>query len=86
LGTNRTSLAYFVEGNYVIYPWLIARARYEYTDPDTNDNNNQVANNILPGIVVMLRANVRLSMEYLKPLDKSRKADDRVTIQFNLAF
>jgi hypothetical protein len=25
-------------------------------------------------------------MEYLKPLDKSRKADDRVTIQFNLAF
>jgi hypothetical protein len=45
-----------------------------------------VANNILPGIVVMLRANVRLSMEYLKPLDKSRKADDRVTIQFNLAF
>jgi hypothetical protein len=86
LGTNRTSLAYFVEGNYVIYPWLIARARYEYTDPDTNDNSNQVANNILPGIVVMLRANVRLSMEYLKPLDKSRKADDRFTIQFNLAF
>jgi hypothetical protein len=86
LGTNRTSLAWFVEGNYVIYPWLIARARYEYTDPDTNDNSNQVANNILPGIVVMLRANVRLSMEYLKPLDKSRKADDRFTIQFNLAF
>jgi hypothetical protein len=86
LSTNRTSLAWFVEGNYVIYPWLIARARYEYTDPDTNDNSNQVANNILPGIVVMLRANVRLSMEYLKPLDKSRKADDRVTIQFNLAF
>jgi hypothetical protein len=86
LGTNRTSLAWFVEGNYVIYPWLIGRARYEYTDPDTNDNSNQVANNILPGIVVMLRANVRLSMEYLKPLDKSRKADDRFTIQFNLAF
>jgi len=86
LGTNRTSLAWFVEGNYVIYPWLIARARYEYTDPDTNNNSNQVANNILPGIVVMLRANVRLSMEYLKPLDKSRKADDRFTIQFNLAF
>ncbi len=86
LGTNRNSLAWFVEGNYVIYPWLIGRARYESTDPDTNDNSNQVENNILPGIVVMLRANVRLSMEYLKPLDKSRKADDRFTIQFNLAF
>ena len=86
LGTNRNSLAWFVEGNYVIYPWLIGRARYESTDPDTNDNSNQVENNILPGIVVMLRANVRLSMEYLKPLDKSRKTDDRFTIQFNLAF
>lgn len=86
LGMNRTSLAYFVEGNYVIYPWLIGRARYEYTDPDTNDNANQVANNILPGIVVMLRANVKFSLEYLKPLDKSRKDDDRFTFQFNLAF
>jgi hypothetical protein len=86
LGTNRTSLAYFVEGNYVIYPWLIGRARYEYTDPDTNDSSNQVANNILPGIVVMLRANVKFSLEYLKPLDKSRKADDRFTVQFNFAF
>jgi hypothetical protein len=86
LGTDRTSLAYFVEGNYVIYPWLIGRARYEYTDPDTNDKTNQVANNILPGIVVMLRANVRLSVEYLKPLDKARKAEDRLTFQFNFAF
>jgi len=86
LDTKRTSVAYFIEGNYVIYPWLIARARYEYTDPDTNDNNNQVANNILPGIVVMMRANVKFSLEYLKPLDKSRKADDRFTFQFNFAF
>ena len=86
LGTNRNSLAWFVEGNYVIYPWLIGRARYESTDPDTNDNSNQVENNILPGIVVMLRANVKFSLEYLKPLDKSRKAEDRFTFQFNLAF
>ena len=86
LGTNRTSLAYFIEGNYVIYPWLIGRARYEYTDQDTKDNANQVANNILPGVVVMLRANVKLSLEYLKPLEASRKADDRLIFQFNLAF
>jgi hypothetical protein len=86
LGTKTTSLAYFVEGNYVIYPWLIGRARYEYTDPDTNDDSNQVANNILPGVVVMVRANVKFSVEYLKPLDKSRKTDDRFTFQFNFAF
>lgn len=86
LGTNRTSFAYFVEGNYVIYPWLIGRARYEYTDEDTNDNTNQVANNILPGMVVMLRANVKFSVEYLKPLDKLRKADDKFIFQFNIAF
>ncbi len=86
LGTDRTSLAYFVEGNYVIYPWLIGRARYEYTDPDTKDNSNQVSNNVLPGIVLMMRANVKFSVEYLQPLDKSRKADDRFTFQFNFAF
>jgi hypothetical protein len=86
LGTDRTSLAYFVEGNYVIYPWLIGRARYEYTDLDIHDGSNQVAHNILPGIVVMLRANVRLSLEYLMPLDNSRKADDSLIFQFNLAF
>jgi hypothetical protein len=85
VGTKRTSLAYFVEGNYVIYPWLIARARYEYTDPDTNDNINQVANNILPGFVVMLRANLKFSVEYLKPLDSYRK-NDMFTFQFNFAF
>ena len=84
--SKRTSLAYFIEGNYVIFPWLIGRARYEYTDPDTKDNTNQVANNILPGIVVMLRANVKFSMEYLKPLDSYRKADDRFTFQFIFAF
>ena len=86
LGTDRTSFAYFVEGNYVIYPWLIGRARYEYTDPDTKASASQVENNILPGIVVMVRANVKFSLEYLKPLDKSRKADDRFTFQFNFAF
>jgi hypothetical protein len=86
LGTDRTSVAWFVEGNYVIYPWLIGRARYENTDLDVHDNSNLVVNNILPGIVVMLRANVRLSLEYLKPLDKARKADDGLIFQFGMAF
>jgi hypothetical protein len=45
-----------------------------------------VENNILPGIVVMVRANVKFSLEYLKPLDKPRKDDDRFTFQFNFAF
>jgi hypothetical protein len=86
MGTERTSLAYFIEGNYVIYPWLIARARYEYDDPDTNDDINEAAQNILPGMVVMVRSNVKFSLEYLKPLDDPRKANDKLTFQFNFAF
>jgi hypothetical protein len=86
MGTKRTSLAYFIEGNYVIYPWLIARARYEYDDPDTNDDINEAAQNILPGMVVMVRSNVKFSLEYLKPLDDPRKANDKLTFQFNFAF
>lgn len=34
---------------------------------------------IVPGVVVMIRANVKFSLEYLKPLDDPLKDDDRFT-------
>lgn len=85
-GTERNSLAYFAEGNYVIFPWLIARARYEFTDKDTDDDSTDPTTSLIPGIIVMLRANVKCSVEYLLPLDDTRKDDGLFTFQFNFAF
>lgn len=84
-GIDRSSQAYFAEGNYVVYPWLIARARYESTDKDT-DLDVEAAKNLIPGVVFMVRANVKASIEYLMPLDDARDGSDRMTIQFNFAF
>jgi len=85
---SRNSFAYFIEGNYVLYPWLIAKSRYEYTNVDTNDNNLDPTNNLITALVCMLRANVRGTFEYRLPLDEpSRNAEmGRFTIQFAYAF
>ncbi len=83
IGTNRTSLAYYIEGNYMIYPWLIARARYEYTNPDINNPDVEMLRSILPGVVVMLRANVKLSLEYMRPLNSNRKNNDGFAFQLD---
>jgi hypothetical protein len=34
---DRNSLAWYVQGQYVVYPWLIGLARIEDTDADTDD-------------------------------------------------
>jgi hypothetical protein len=83
LNIKRSSFAYYVEGNYMIYPWLIGRARYEYADADINSDAIAPARNILPGVVILLRANVKLSLEYLKPLDKQRRHDDGFYLQLD---
>ncbi len=86
MGSDRTSLSYFGEGNFVIYPWLIVRARYEFTDLDTGDNIIEPAKSIVPGLIMMVRANVKCSLEYLKPIDDLRKDNDKFTLQFSFAF
>lgn len=83
---DRSSLAYFLEGNYVIYPWLIGELRYEFTDKDTDDDVADPATSLIPGVVIMARANVKTSLEYLIPLDEARKDDGQFTLQFNIAF
>lgn len=86
-GLNRNSLAYFVEGNYVIFPWLIAHARYESTDVNTDDDSEDPVTSIIPAVVFMVRANVKCSVEYKIPMDDASKDAnaDRLTVQFNFA-
>jgi len=71
-GTERNSFAYFAESNYVIFPWLIGYARYEYTDKDKNDTVD-AQTTIIPAVVAMVRANVKCSVEYAIPLDDASK-------------
>ena len=87
-GKERKSLAYFAEGNYVVYPWLITHARYEVTDKDTDDDTKDPTSSLIPAIIFMVRANVKCSIEYLVPLDKASKDANkgRFTFQFNFAF
>ena len=82
---ERTSLAYFGELNYVIYPWLIGHSRYEYVDKDTDTDTSDPQTNLVPAVIAMIRANVKASVEYLKPLDKAREKEDRLTLQFEFA-
>ena len=84
---ERNSMAYFAEANYVIYPWFITHARYEFTDKDTGEDLKDPTSSIIPAVIFMVRANVKCSIEYKLPLDKASKDANkgRFTLQFNFA-
>lgn len=74
---DRKSLAWYAQGQYVIYPWLIGLARYEATTED-KENNSNPETTLIPAIVSMVRANVKVTLEYRRPLSdySSRKVDE----------
>jgi hypothetical protein len=78
---DRKSMAWYGQGNGVIYPWLIGILRYEWTDLDTDDDTDDPQTNLVLGIAGMVRANSKVTLEYLKPLDDASKDNDKVTIQ-----
>jgi len=82
---DRTSLLWYAEGNYVLYPWLIGLLRFEYTDADT-DANVDAATSLIPAISFVARANVRFTAEYLIPLDDARKDSDLFVLQAQFGF
>lgn len=83
---ERKSLVWYAQGNYVLYPWLIALARYEFTDANTEVDTPEAQTSLIPGVNVMLRANVKASVEYFIPLDEPNKKNDQVVFQFNFGF
>lgn len=53
--------SYMVEATYIIYPWLIPLARFESSKTD----RDQLSQNIIsPAIEILVRANVRISLEF----------------------
>lgn len=83
LKAERKSLVYYLQGNYVIYPWLIGYARYEWEDKDTDSDVVEPVNSIIPGITVMARANIKFILEFKKFLDDVNKDKDTFTLQIN---
>ena len=84
---ERKSLAWYVQGQYVIYPWLIGLTRYEATDEDTGDNVD-AATTLIPAVVGMVRANVKLTLEYRRPMSdySTRKVDEEhLLLRLNFA-
>ena len=77
---DRNSLVWYAQGNYVFYPWLIGLMRFEYTDKNTDDNLD-AQSFLIPAITVVLRANVRLTAEYFRPLDDVNKNKDLFDLQ-----
>lgn len=80
---DRKSTAYYLQGNYVFYPWLIGLVRYEWEDKDTDKEDVKPVNAIIPGFTFMARANVKLALEFKKFLDDANKNNDTFVLQFN---
>jgi hypothetical protein len=80
---DRKSMIYYVQGNYVVYPWLIGLVRYEWEDRDTDDDNVLAVNAVIPGITMAVRANVKLLLELKKFLDEANKKNDTFVFQIN---
>jgi hypothetical protein len=75
-----------VEGDYAVFPWLIAFGRYEYTDPDTDIDDPEAQKTFIPGALFMARANVRFLFEYQLPIDDPSKDNDFLTAQVDFSF
>lgn len=73
---NTTRL--FTEADYVIYPWLIPLVRVQYTKPD----NESAVTEIVPAVVVLVRANVKVVPTAL--IDTKNSDNNRFTIQFHI--
>ena len=72
--------AWFVEGNYVFYPWLQGALRYEWLRPARQGAPD--FKRITPNLTALIRANVKALIQYERDLGES---DDYVLLA-NLRF
>lgn len=85
--SDRKSLGWYAQGQYVIYPWLVGLARLESTDSNTDDTVD-AATTLIPAVVGMVRANVKVTLEYKRPVSEyaARKASEEgLTAQVNFS-
>jgi hypothetical protein len=82
--------AWYAEGDYVVYPWLIPAVRFESADLAHGIARDEAGNspketNIVGGVTFVPRANVKLVAEYFRGLDSFRSKVDAAFVQVNLA-
>jgi hypothetical protein len=80
---ERKSLVYYAQGNYVLFPWLIGLVRYEWEDRDTDSDIVEPVNSIIPGISVLIRANIKFNLEFKKFFDDAHEKQDTFVLQIN---
>lgn len=58
----------FAEAEYWVYPWMIALMRYDFVDSPTDFLNgasrNATRNRFSPGVQMLVRANIKVALEY----------------------
>jgi hypothetical protein len=84
---DRKSLAWYAQGQYVIFPWLIGIARFESTDNNTDDGADALTT-LVPAVAAMVRANVKVTVQYTRPLNEydARKGEEEgFTAQLNFS-
>lgn len=81
-GTEVNASGWLIEGSYYLYPWLIAEARYESL---RFDNSSILADQkqTIAGLIIMLRANIKLITEVVMYSKTSGKNDQ---VQMRLLF
>ncbi len=81
-GQDLDTKAWFIEGDYVLYPWLIPILRYENTKKGSAD----AVRMIVPAVTVLARANIRFYVEGQIRLDDAGKKADKYVVGANWAF
>lgn len=66
------SLAWFVEGYYMIYPWLMPGLRVGAVSSDQNNNDVDKYHTISPNLTMLARANVRVTLEALIKIHRDK--------------
>lgn len=82
---DRNSFVWYAQGNYVIYPWLIGLLRFEFTDKDVDDTADPQTF-LIPAVTIVLRANIRITAEYFRPLNDINKNNDLFDFQLQFGF
>jgi hypothetical protein len=72
--------AWFVQGDYVIYPWLLGTARYETVTPA--DRTVPSLRTGVFGVSALIRANVKAMLEYQRDLREGTNHSLNVIVRF----
>jgi hypothetical protein len=79
--------AWFVEGNYTVYPWLVGILRYGATAQDFSIRADPVTQKFLvPAVTFVVRANVKFIIEGQMRLDTPGKGHNKYLAAIDFGF